>query len=164
MNQSRNYNFLVNPVQAWTDFALASTQLMMTSAQVIGHRTSRMMLAGASPDVRDQREFTLMREEKTSAAVDSAQAMAQGVFNLSQQLAVMAFRQMVAAVPLMMSLATSVTPQQSADRNAKLVRAGLANAAEATSRISSSVPRIAHKGLRPIHSKAAANHKRLARR
>lgn len=164
MNQTRYTNLLVNPVQAWMNFAMLSAQMMMTSAQVIGQRTSGMMLAGASPTQRDQREFTMMSEEKTAAAVESAQAMAQGVFKLSQQLAVMAYRQMLAGVPIMMSLATSVTPQQSANRQANLIRAGLANSAEATSRISNAVPRIARKAVRPIHSKVAANHKRLARR
>ena len=164
MNQTPNYHLIANPFQAWTDFALASAQMLVTSAQVIGHRTSRMMLAGASPNPRDQREFTLMSEEKTAAAVESAQAMAQGVFKLTQQLAVMAFRQMLAGVPLMMSLATSTTPRQSSARQANLVRAGLANSTEATSRIASAAPRIAHKGLRPIHAKAASNHKRLAKR
>lgn len=164
MNQTSYTNLLVNPVQSWMNFAMLSAQMMMTSAQVIGQRTSGMMLAGASPTQRDQQEFAMMSEEKTAAAVESAQAMAQGVFKLSQQLAVMAYRQMLASVPLMMSLATSVTPQQSAHRQANLVRAGLANSAEATSRISNAMPRIAHKSVRPIHSKVAANHKRLARR
>ena len=164
MNQSSYTNSLVNPVQSWTNFAMLSAQMMMTSAQVIGQRTSGMMLAGASPTQRDQQELAMMSKEKTAAAVESAQAMAQGVFKLSQQLAVMAYRQMLAGVPLMMSLATSVTPQQSAHRQANLVRAGLANSAEATSRISNAVPRIARKAVRPIHSKVAANHKRLATR
>jgi hypothetical protein len=164
MNQTSSYSNLFNPFLAWTDVALVSAQMLVTSAQVIGHRTSRMMLAGVSPDQRDQREFTLMSEEKTAAAVESAQAMAKGVFRLNQQLAVMAFRQMLAGVPLMMSLATSATPRQSAARQGDLVRAGMANAAEANSRISASVPRIAHKALKPIHSKATANNKRLARR
>jgi hypothetical protein len=90
--------------------------------------------------------------------------MAHGMFALSQQLAAMMFRQMFAAVPLMMSLAASSTPQQSATRQARLVSVGLANSKEATSRISSAIPRIAHKGLRPIHSKATANRKRLSGR
>lgn len=164
MNQTSYTNLLVNPVQAWTDFAMLSGQMLATSAQVIGQRTSRMMLAGANPTERDQRELAMMSEEKTAAVVESAQAMAQGVFKLSQQLAVMAYRQMLAGVPLMMSLATSSTPQQSANRQANLMRAGLANSAEATSRISNAVPRIARKAVRPIHSKATANHKRLAKR
>ena len=163
MSQVKQISMMANPVLAWTEFAMASAQMMVTSAQVIGHRTTRMMLAGASSDARDQREFTMMSEEKSGAAVESLQAMAQGMFKLSQQLAVMAFRQMMAGVPLVMSLAASATPQQSAARQATLVRAGLANSAEATSRISNAAPRIARKALRPVHARANANHKRLSK-
>ena len=163
MKQSGNYLSMVNPMLAWSGFALASTRMLITSAQVIGHRTGRMVRAGASPDLRDRREFALMGKEKVAAGVESAQAMTHGAFGLGQQLAVMMFRQMLTGMPLMMSLATSATPHQSAVRQAKLVRAGLANTAEATSRISTAMPRIAHKGLRPIHSRAAANRKRLAK-
>jgi len=163
MNQTSPFNMFANPFLAWSDFVLLSTQMMWTSAQVIGHRTSRMMLAGTTPSPSDQREFTLMSEEKVAAAVESTQAMAQGIFKLGQELAVMTGRQMLAGVPLMMSLATSATPRQSAVRQTNLARAGLANAAEANSRIAASIPRIARKGIRPLHSKATANRKRLAK-
>ena len=163
MIQPSNYMMFANPFLAWSDLVLISTQMLFTSAQVIGHRTSRMMLAGATPDLRDQREFALMSEEKTAAAVESVQAMAQGVFTLGQQLAVMTGRQVLASVPLMMSLATSITPQQSAARQKNLARAGLANAAEANARIAASIPRIANKAIKPIHTKATANRKRLVK-
>jgi hypothetical protein len=163
MSQTSNFTMFANPFQAWTNLVLTSTQMLMTSAQVIGQRTSRMMLAGATPDVRDQRELTMMSEEKTAAAVESVQAMAQGMFTLSQQLAVMTGKQMLASMPLMMSLATSITPQQSAARQTNLARAGLANAAQTQSRIAESIPRIAAKSLKPIHAKATANRKRLSK-
>jgi len=164
MKQSGNYYLMANPLLAWTEFAFGWGQMMATSAQVIGQRTGRMVLAGANPGVADRKEFALMSSEKSAAAIESAQAMTQGMFALSQQLAAMMFRQMFAAVPLMMSIAASATPQQAAARRMRLVDVGMSNTNEATSRISSALPRIAHKGLRPIHSKATANRKRLSRR
>jgi hypothetical protein len=163
MNHTSHYDMFANPLLAWTDVLLLSTQMLMTSAQVIGQRTSRMLLAGATPTPRDQREFTLMSKEKGAAAVESVQAVAQGMLKLGQQLTIMAGRQMLAGVPLMMSLATSITPQQSAARQTNLARAGLANAREANSRIATSMPRIARKSLKPIHAKASANRKRLSK-
>ena len=163
MKPHGNYYLMANPMLAWTQFALGWGQMMATSAQVIAQRTSRMMLAGAAPGAADRAEFALMGSEKSAAAAQSAQAMAQGMVELGQQLAAMMIRQMFAAVPLMMSLAASSTPQQSAARQVKLVSVGLSNTKEATSRISSAMPRIAHKGLRPIHAKATANRKRLSR-
>ena len=162
MNQtSSNFSMLSAPILAWTDLTLLSAQMLVTSAQVIGHRTSRIMLAGATPDPQDAREFTMMSEEKTAAALKSAQAMAQGMFGLTQQLAVMTGKQIMASVPLMMSLAASATPQQSIARQANLARAGLANATQANHRIATSIPRIASKGIKPINTKATANRKRL---
>ena len=161
MNQTSNFTVLSAPILAWTDLTLISAQMLVTSAQVIGYRTSRIMLAGATPDSQDEREFTMMSEEKTAAAVKSAQAMAQGMFMLGQQLAVMTGRQMMASVPLMISLAASATPQQSIARQANLARAGLASATEANHRIATSIPRIASKDLKPINTKATANRKRL---
>ena len=163
MMQTSPFNFMANPYLAWSSLVLSSSQMMLTSAQVIGQRITRMLLAGDRPTPSDQREIALMSEEKVAAAVESAQVMTQGMLKLGQNLAVMAGKQMLAGVPLMMSLATSTTPRQSAERQGNLVRAGLANAAQANSRIASSVPRIAHKSLAPIHSKASANRKRLAK-
>jgi len=163
MTQMSPFNLVANPFLAWSTLVLASSQMMLTSAQVIGQRITRMLLAGDTPTRGDQRELTLMSEEKVAAAVESAQVMTQGMFKLGQDLAVMAGKQMLAGVPLMMSIATSTTPGQSAARQANFARAGLANAAQANSHIASSVPRIAHKGLAPIHSKASANRKRLAK-
>ena len=162
MNQtSSNYSMLSAPMLAWTDLTLLSAQMLVTSAQVIGHRTSRIMLAGATPDARDAREFTMMSEEKTEAALKSAQAMAKGMFDLSQQLAVMTGKQMLASVPLMMSLAASATPQQSIARQANLARAGLASATQTNHQIATAIPRIASKGIKPINTKATSNRKRL---
>ena len=161
MNQTKSFTMFSAPALAWTNFALTSAQMLVTSAQVIGHRTSRLMLAGATPNPVDQREFSMMSEEKTAAALKSAQAMAQGMFKLGQQLAVMTGRQMMAGVPMMMSLAASATPQQSISRQADLARTGLANATETTHQIAASIPRIASKGLKPINAKATANRKRL---
>jgi len=153
MTQTGPFNLIANPFLAWSSLMLTSSQMMFTSAQVIGQRISRMLLAGDTPTRSDQREI----------AVESAQLMTQGMFKLGQDLAVMAGKQMLAGVPLMMSIAASATPRQSAERQTNLARAGLANAAQANSRIASAVPRIAHKSLAPIHAKATANRKRLAK-
>jgi hypothetical protein len=163
MMQTSPFNLMANPFLAWSSLVLSSSQMMLTSAQVIGQRIARMLLAGDMPTPSDRREIALMSEEKVAAAVESAQVMTQGMFKLGQDLAVMAGKQMLAGVPLMMSLATSTTPRQSAERQSNLARAGMANAAQANSRIASAVPRIAHKSLAPIHSKASANRKRLAK-
>jgi len=48
------------PLVLWRDLATKTLEMMLASAQVIGHQTGRMALAGPAPNARDRREFTLM--------------------------------------------------------------------------------------------------------
>lgn len=163
MNGTRNAGLLANPLLAWSSLALNSAQMMATSAQVIGMRVQRMMIAGANPQISDHVEMGLMGSEKVQAAAESGQAVARGVMLLNQQLFAMVTRQVMAGLPMMFSLATSFTPSRFADGQARVVRAALANSNAATAKISDAVPRIAGKALKPIHSRAAANRRRLAK-
>jgi|ERR1700674_1160932 hypothetical protein len=150
----------VNPFAMWTGLAFKTAEMMMASAQVIGHRTSRMAMAGPTPNERDRREFSLMGQEKMEAASESAQVMAQHMIAINQQIGARAFSQMLAGATDMWSLAASVTAGQALVRHAKLVRT-LSGGAVSASRLSTSAARIAQRGLKPIHSRATANAKRL---
>jgi hypothetical protein len=103
----------------WTDLALRTSEMLLASAQVIGHRTGRMATAGPSPNARDRKEFTRMGLEKVAAANESALAMG---------------RQLTTAQ----------------------MQAGL--------KIWTDMLRMSSAGLKPIHSRATANAKRLGRR
>ena len=164
MKRRSVYSSSVNPFLIWTDLAFKSGEMLLASAQVIGHRTQRMALAGPTPNAKDRREFTLMGEEKIVAAAESAQAMAMSMINLSQQVGALAFRQMLTGATAMMSLASSRTTGQSVARQARLVRDTMANSAVATSQLSTSAARLVDKGLKPVHSRAKGNAKRLAKR
>lgn len=149
-----------NPLQDWTDLAMKTTEMMMASAQVIGHRTSRMAAVGANPNDSDCREFTLMGQEKFDAATESAQAMAEQMMTINLHLWTRAFGLMLAATTDMMALATSRSMSQSMTRHARLVQT-MTQSADTASEMSSSVARLAHSGLRPIHSRAMDNGRRL---
>jgi len=164
MKRPALYGLSLNPFLLWTNLAFKSGEMLLASAQVIGHRSHRIALAGPTPNARDQRELTLMGQEKIAAAAESAQAMAMSMMKLNQQIGELAFRQMLTGASAMMSLAASRTAGQSVARQARLVRDTLANSAAATSQLSSAVARLADKGLKPIHSRTKGNAKRLARR
>jgi hypothetical protein len=70
MKRSRTRYLSANPFLIWTDLAVKTSEMMLASALVIGHRTARMALAGPKPSVRDRREFTLMGQEKIEAAAE----------------------------------------------------------------------------------------------
>jgi hypothetical protein len=164
MNPFTLYTLSVNPFRSWSAFAWKTGEMMLASGQVIGHRSNRMFSAGHSPGAGDRRESALMGQEKLAAASESSQAVAFSLLRLNQQFGAIAFKQMLMATAAIISVATSHTPGQSVARQTKFVRDKLADSAVATSQLSKSAARIAHRGLKPIHSRTSGNAKRLAKR
>ena len=152
-----------NPFLVWTRLAWKTGEMMLASAQVIHHRTGRMATAGATPSVRDRREFALMGQEKLEAGVESAKAMAAQLMTLNPLLGARAVKHMMSGAAAVMSLAASRTAGQAMARHAKLVRTMTQSAATAA-QLSGAAARLAHRGLIPIHSRATANAKRLGKR
>ncbi|HEX4943106.1 MAG TPA: polyhydroxyalkanoate granule-associated phasin [Usitatibacteraceae bacterium] len=156
------YSYLA-PFMQWSDLAMKTGEMMLASAQVIGHRTGRMARAGASPSAGDWREFALMGQEKLDAGAQSGQAMASHMMTMNPQLGAQAFADMVRSTSALMSLVSSQTPAQMFARQAELARV-LERSAESLADASASAVRLAHHALTPIHASATANAKRLARR
>ena len=152
-----------NPFLPWTMLALKTGEMMLASVQVIGHRTTRMVWAGAIPSLHDQREFTLMSQEKIDAAAASAQAVAVRMLDINQQFAVIAFKQLMNSAGGVMALLTAPTIALSNQKQAELLRNAMTDSAAVASQVSGSLARIAHHGLKPIHSRAVSNAKRLGR-
>ena len=152
-----------NPFMIWTSLAVKTAEMMMASSQVIHHRTGRIASAGLMPDERDRREFHLMGQEKVEAATESLQAIGLRMLSFQQQFTMLLFRHMITAATGWMSLAGSRTLAQSAHAQGELVRNTMSHSAATLSHVGDSVARVAHKGLKPIHSRATANARRLAR-
>ena len=151
------------PFMLWSDLATKTLEMMLASAQVIGHRTGRMALAGPAPNARDRREFALMGQEKIEAGAQSAQAMAAHMMTMSQPWGALAFRHILRSSAAFLSLASSRTPSQLIARQAALARA-LGQSAVSMADVSKSATKLARRGLKPIHAKATANAKRLRKR
>ncbi len=156
-------NSSINPFLVWANLALKTGEMMFASAQVIGHRTGRMATAGSKPSARDRREFKLMGQEKVEAASASACSMTSHMMRANTQLGTRAVRQMLADATDIMALAASRTAGQSIARQAKLVRT-MTRSVNTASQLSAAAAQLAQHGLKPIHSRATANAKRLAKR
>jgi len=76
MRQRIPRSFFAGPLAQWSELALKTSEMLTASAQVIGHRTGRMITCGPVPNSEDQLEFTLMGQEKIEAAAEAAAAMA----------------------------------------------------------------------------------------
>jgi len=151
------------PFMLWSDVATMALEMMLASAQVIGHRTGRMALAGPVPNARDRREFALMGQEKIEAGAQSAQAMVAHMMTLGQPWGALAFRHLLQNSAAFMSLASSRTPSQLIARQAALART-LGQSAISMADVSKNATKLAYRGLKPIHAKATANAKRLGKR
>ena len=105
-----------------------------------------------------------MGQEKIEAAYESASAMSAGLARMSLEFGMLAFRQWFAAATAFTSLATSRTLGQYSGHQAKLIRDHATRSAVAATRLSTSVAQIADRGLKPIHSRATKNARRLGKR
>lgn len=141
--------------------------MLLASAQVIHHRTGRIARAGAVPDRRDQREFLLMGQEKFEAAAESAQAIALRMFKMNQDVGALLLRQMMAAAGSLLASGTSRAGIQSALKSsalqAEIMRNAIKNSTDLNAQIMRSLANVAQQGLRPVHTRATANARRLGR-
>ena len=162
MKRSRTPSF-TNPFLVWTRLAWKTSEMVLASAQVIHHRTVRMAAVGAAPSGRDRREFVLMGREKIEAGVESASAMAAQMMTMNPLLGARAVKHMMGGMAAVMSVAASRTAGQAIARHAKLVRT-MTQSAATTAQLSRAAARLAQRGLKPIHSRATSNAKRLGKR
>ena len=108
---------------------------------VVAHRALRMARAGASPSLRDREEFYLMAAEKVAAFYESWGAMALEMYRITLRLS-------LAATPGFW-FRWPVTTRSSRAAYDQWQRTFFA---------------VLGKGVAPIHRRAVANAKRLARR
>jgi len=153
-----------NPFLLWTNVALRTGEMMWASAQVITHRASRILVAHPNYALRDRRELALMGQEKVQAAYESANAIGAQMVRVNLEFGMLAFKHWIAASTALTALALSRTPRQSLGRQAKLLGDTATRSAVAVSKLSGSAAQLAHHGLKPIHSRATRNARRLGKR
>lgn len=122
-----------------SSMAVRLAELSFAVPQVVAHRVTRMALAGHTPSARDKKEFELMVAEKKAAFGQSFTAMAAEAVRANQALA--------------LSMFTSMWFPGSRKPSAPALAAKVQRAAMG----------VLNKGVAPVHSKAVANAKRLAR-
>jgi len=117
-----------------------SAELAIAAPQVIAHRVTRMAIAGPRLSARDRKEFRLMVAEKMAGFGEAWSAMVLQTIRANQTLAVALFRAFWAPSLRRRASTTAVAAQ-----------------------LQSTALDILAKGLAPVHRKAVANARRLAR-
>jgi len=115
-----------------------STELALAVPLVVAHRSARMAQAGSTPTARDLKEFNRMVAEKGTAFAQAWQAMAMQTLVANQAMA-------ASFVRSFWSPRGKVTP------------------AKVAARLHGAALGVLGKGLAPVHRKATANARRLAR-
>ena len=117
-----------------------AAELAFAVPQVVAHRVTRMAIAGPSVSERDRKEFQRMGTEKATAFIESWNAMTMQAIHANQALAASFFR-------------SFWSPSMKGRPSTSAVAAQLHGAALG----------VLGKGMAPVHRKATANAKRLAR-
>ena len=117
-----------------------AAELALAVPQVVAHRVTRMAIANPTLSERDRKEFKLIVAEKNTAFAQSWQAMASQAVTANQALALSMLRTVWAPANW-----------------------GKPAAAKLASQAQGAALGILSKGMSPVHRKAVANAKRLAR-
>ncbi len=137
----------------------ATGEMMLASAEVITHRTGRMGAAQLPLSARDQKEFTLMVQEKAEAGQEAALALAEAATRAATQMAMAVPAQMMEAA---WGMAASRTVPQFLEAQMRL---GQALVEPMTSQdMANAAVRAGHAAVKPYHRRATANAKRLSKK
>ena len=152
-----------NPYTVWSDLAAQTGEMMTASAQVITHRSVRMAMAGPVPNQRDQEEFSLMGQEKMDALSESAHAVTIRMLGLHQQVAKLALQELLNGTKELIAFATGTFLKPIPLGKNKLINRHIKKSSNLLSQLNASIADVAQTGLHPLHSRATANAKRLAK-
>lgn len=133
------------------DWPVQMAEMALAVPQVVAHRVARMALAGHSPSARDRREFHLMGAEKAAAFYESWWAMGMQLWAAQQQVAASLLRQAWSPWWAM--------PLAAAGRGRRRAGPLSHHAAHPIAQAGA----VLTKGLAPVHRRAVANARRLAR-
>jgi hypothetical protein len=148
----------------WSQLAWKTGEMAIAATQVIGHRMGRPAFPGVAPSARDLREFALMAREKGAVGLESALAVGEPLLRLNQEVAALAFKQIMSASVALMSIAASRTSAESVSRQSKLVQDTMTGSVIAAAKLSGSTAQIARRALTPVHRRVSGNARRLGKR
>lgn len=142
MSRRRNAYAIQNPFfksfELWSGLARNNAAMLWSAGDVIGRRTTRMAQHGAAPNADDSREMHRMVSEKQSAMVEAGMA---------------AWSQWMRSSQAMWTDALL--------NGGRARRAGISTSRAAKHLVNAQL-KIANAAMKPLHTRVAANQKRLS--
>lgn len=111
---------LFNPFLQWADMAMKTTEMMVSSGQVIGERVDEIARAGANASPRDFKELTQVGGDKVSAATETGVEAMTRMQMASYELLTRGWQQWFASVGAITSLFGSRTFGEALSRQDRL--------------------------------------------
>lgn len=152
-------SFSTVPFTALLALITTTSEMLLASSQVIGHRTERMFKPGPTT-ADDQREFELMKIEKIDAAVDSSNSMISLCISMWNELAAQILSGQQNVTAALASVASSRTPSEAMERQMNLSKK-VTELSMSPSRFANDAIQLMGRGIAPFHSTALANAERL---
>jgi len=165
MKSRQTAALFANPFLLWGTLGMKAMEMSASAAQVIAIRTTRMAAAGPNPSAADRRENSRMVSEKVDAFSRVGQTLAHGAAPLLAGMAGQALRSGLDLFNAASHLAASRTIPETLARQRRLADTLMRNATSAQhGAASDATARLAHRALAPVHQKATANARRLAKK
>lgn len=144
------------------DLMVKTGEMALASTQTIFHRTAMMLSAGLSPTAAQHKEFSRMGSEKVDAAVASIQTMFGDWYSLNRQLTALVQVQQTQwnMITALASFASVKTMTELGVAQRRYFNAAM-QSSEALLKLWVIFIPVASRGLKPIHSRASANARRL---
>jgi hypothetical protein len=144
--------------------ALTAGEMAVAAGSVIGVRTALAATAIREPHRANRAELARMVPEKIAAFGEAGAAIAMEIWRLQRDTLALATSQMQQTAQTALTLATAPTPMHAICAQSSYVAETLDRAAHETATIAGRALNIAAIGAAPIHRKATANARRLAKR
>lgn len=143
--------------------AAQQSELGVVSAKTIGYRTAMMAGALTDPGELTNPEFVRMGTEKVEAAAEAASAVATGFADLQKAWMALFLAPAQAVTAGLCGFGACRSPVEVFSAQQRLVETSVMASYDAGLHFADAAARLTGAGLRPIHRKASANARRLAR-
>ncbi|MDQ5985065.1 MAG: hypothetical protein CSYNP_00769 [Syntrophus sp. SKADARSKE-3] len=161
MKHSVTINGYTDPFMMSMDWTFKCLEMIMDSANVVSQRAGLALVASPIMDDDYRSELFLMVQEKVDAAEESVQAVMAYMMAWNRQLGAQSVKHVMALATAMILPTDSRALGKSLLDQVEFVFI-MGETAIMTTKVSDNVINLAHRGLKPFHSRVMANVKRLA--
>lgn len=163
MPEAEFHPTLFNPFMLWTDLAMKTTEMVVSSGQVIGERVDELTRASAHPSQQDYSQLTLLAPERVKGATETALETFTRLQTTGWQFMANAWQQWFSTLAAMTTITGSRTFGQVLERQDRLYKSLTRAGADAISAANDAAVDATPKAARGATTAAARRSSRVSR-